>query len=69
MTEHPALILRTDEHGALDDIVAQSVDMAHLERLDTGVWWLGLTSGRTTRHFWLRVQGRRLEVTTEEEQT
>jgi hypothetical protein len=67
MTKQPTLILRTDDAGALDDIVAQSVDMAHLERLDTGVWWLGLTSGRTTRHFWLRVVGRRLDVTTEEE--
>jgi hypothetical protein len=37
--------------------------------MDTGVWCLGLTTGRTTRHLWLRVHGRRLEVTTEEEQT
>jgi hypothetical protein len=69
MTTQPALTLRTDAAGALDDIVAQGVDLCHLERMDTGVWWLGLTCGHTTRHFWLRVHGRRLEVTTAEEPT
>jgi hypothetical protein len=33
MTKQPTLILRTDDAGALDDIVAHSVDMAHLEML------------------------------------
>lgn len=33
---------RYDDNGSLDEVVAEGVDF-HLEQLNDGVWWIGLT--------------------------
>lgn len=34
---------RYDSDGNLDEVVADDVSSFHLESLDTGAWWIGLT--------------------------
>lgn len=34
--------LRNDEAGELGDVVVRDVESIHLERMDTGAWWLGV---------------------------
>jgi hypothetical protein len=41
--------IRYDDDGELDEVVVRGCSLAHLERMDLGGWWLGLTlaDGRT----------------------
>jgi len=38
-------ILRPDDNGKPDDIVI-SCDLVHIERMDTGEWWIGIYRGK-----------------------
>lgn len=39
----PEWEFRNDSDGNLDEIVAEDVQFFHLERMDNGHWWLGVT--------------------------
>lgn len=39
----PEWEIRSDRNGDFDEIVAEDVQFVHLERMDTGHFWLGMT--------------------------
>ena len=45
---------RYDDNSDLDEVVADDVANFHLERLDNGLWWIGLEhQDGTTTHIYL----------------
>lgn len=54
-----------DELG-MDELVLTNVDMVHLERMESGVMWLGVYRGNETFRIWLRCNGK-LRVSVEQE--
>jgi hypothetical protein len=39
----PEWEFRKDGDGNVDEIIAEDVQIVHLERMDNGHWWLGIT--------------------------
>lgn len=59
--------------GALDEVVADDVAFFHLEQMDAGIWWIGLThhDGTETqiRLFTTRPSATRIDAMCEMDET
>lgn len=52
------IVIRRNDDGSLDEIVAENV-MVHLEQMDDGYWWLGIkTAAGETLHVDLQTRRR-----------
>jgi len=60
MTARPEI--RRNPDGTIDEICADGVDF-HLEQMDNGAWFIGLTyPDGLTAHIWLSAKNRRAHV-------
>jgi hypothetical protein len=39
-----SITIRNDDEGKLDEVLTGPAMHVHLERLDVGLWWLGITT-------------------------
>lgn len=54
----PGVEVRLNADGTIDEIIWTSVDTFHLEQMDDGRYWIGLTRGGETQHIMLTRHGK-----------
>lgn len=42
--------VRLNSDGSIDEIVVVKPEMVHLEQMDDGLWWMGITAGNIVMH-------------------
>lgn len=62
MSDKPPVEIRPDDKGGIDEIVAKNCTV-HVERMDAGLWYLGVTaSDGSLWQFWFGSANRRTRV-------
>lgn len=54
----PGVEIRTNDDGTIDEILWTRIDHFHLEQMDDGRYWIGLTKAGETQHIMLTRNGK-----------
>jgi hypothetical protein len=59
--------VRRNEDGTVDEIVSENVKFLHVEQMDNGHWWIGITLKNKKRLMLNFTSGRKIKASVEED--